>query len=255
MERIEIMNSRKKRLVAHLHSSTTSSIIIMAHGFTSDKSSSGRFEHLAEAFVRSGYHVLTFDFSGCGESDDERISVEREVDDLQAVIDFAKARGYRKIALYGHSLGSLICLKCYRSDIVTMVLSGALTGAMYYDWKDYFRPEQLQQLQEHGYMTVEKETGPRKEIQIDQQMLLDFEQIDQEELLKPVQCPVLIIHGNHPEDEEELQLLERSQRAMALLSPDSKLEVIEGATHRFHEHMDELTRLANDWFLRYMKDQ
>ncbi|WP_167568853.1 alpha/beta hydrolase [Brevibacillus migulae] len=255
MERIVIVNSRKKKLVGHLYPSSSGSIIIMAHGFTSDKSLNGRFDRLASAFVRSGFHVLTFDFSGCGESDDERISVEREVDDLQAVIDYAKARGFEKIALYGHSLGSLICLKCYRPDIVTMVLSGALTDAMHYNWEEYFRPEQLQELHERGYLTVEKETGPRKQIRIDQQMLLDFEQIHQQELLKPVRCPVLIIHGNHPGDEEELLLLERSQRAMALLSPESKLEVIEGATHRFLEHMDVLTKLADDWFCTYLKSE
>lgn len=34
------------------------------------------------------------------------------------------------MALYGHSLGSLICLRAYAPEVATMVLTGALTDTM-----------------------------------------------------------------------------------------------------------------------------
>jgi pimeloyl-ACP methyl ester carboxylesterase len=237
-------------LVGHLYPSYSTSIIIMAHGFTLDKSARGRADILADAFTRSGFHVLTFDFSGCGESDDDSLTVAKEVDDLQSAIQFVKARGFKKITLYGHSLGSLICLKCAGPEIETMVLSGALTDAMNYDWDEYFSREQMMELEEKGYLTLLREGEIRKTVIVDKQMLMDFAEINQSELLTHVSCPVLLIHGNH--DEEERLLLERSKRALQYLSNDSELKIIDGATHGFMEHLNALTEMANRWYLKHL---
>ncbi|QPA29950.1 alpha/beta fold hydrolase [Anoxybacillus caldiproteolyticus] len=224
----------------------------MAHGFTSDKNSNGRFNILANAFTKAGFSVLTFDFSGCGESDDDRLTLEKEVDDLKSAIQFVKSRGYQTIGLYGHSLGSLICLKSYTSDIKTMVLSGALTNAMKYDWEQYFTKEQMKELKEKGYITIQRTGTWRHTIVVDKQMLRDFEDIRQPELLQRVTCPVLIIHGNSKKDEEELLLLERSQQGMQYLSKDSRLKVIDGATHSFLEHLEILKDLSTRWYVNHM---
>ena len=250
MERVIFNNSEKLTLVGNLYPSFSDSIIIMCHGFTSNKYSKGRFERLAKAFNKSGFSALAFDFRGCGESDDDSLTVDKEVDDLRSAIDFAKSKGYKKIALYGHSLGTLICLKCYTPEIITMVLSGALTDSMHYNWDEVFTKEQMQELKEKGYITESIPNEDREKIIIDKQMLIDFESINQRELLKNVTCPVLIIHGNN--EEEEILLCERSKRAMPLLSEDSKLEIIDGANHSFLEYYDILINLANDWFVKYL---
>lgn len=138
MQRVTFQNSHKLTLVGHLYPSTSQSIIILCHGFTSDKSSRGRFDKLANSFQRLGYSALAFDFSGCGESDDDRLTLAKQVDDLHSVISFVTSMGYTKIALYGNSLGSTVCLQCYTPQISTMVLTGALTGPMKYDWDEYF---------------------------------------------------------------------------------------------------------------------
>lgn len=250
MERVTFTNSKNLTLVGNLYPSVSDSIIIMCHGFTSNKYSNGRFERLIKAFNKSGFSALSFDFSGCGESDDDSLTVDKEVDDLRAAIEFAKSRGYKKIALYGHSLGSLICLKCYTPEIITMVLSGALTDSMHYNWEEVFTKEQIQELKEMGYITEPTTNEVRKEIIINKQMLIDFELINQKELLKNITCPVLIIHGNN--EEEEILLCERSKKAMTLLSKDSKLKIIDGANHSFLEHYNILIDLANDWFIKHI---
>ncbi len=220
MERVTFKNSRDLKLVGHLYSADSESIIVMCHGFMSDKYSKGRFERLAIAFNKSGYSALLFDFSGCGESDDDILTVEKEIDDLKHAIEFVKSKGYKKIALYGHSLGTLICLKSYSPEIITMVLSGALTDSMKYNWLEIFTKKQMKELEEKGYLTEYTPQEIRKEIVIDKRILEDFELINQKKLLEDVDCPVLIIHGNN--DEEEKLLYERSKAAMTLLSSDSK---------------------------------
>lgn len=62
MERVSFKNSRGLNLVGHLYPSTTKAIIIMCHGFMSNKYSKGRFERLATAFNKYGYSALLFDF-------------------------------------------------------------------------------------------------------------------------------------------------------------------------------------------------
>lgn len=250
MERVRFKNSRNLNLVGHLYPSTSESIIIMCHGFMSNKYSKGRFERLAMAFNESGYSALLFDFSGCGESDDDILTVEKEVDDLKSAIQFVKLKGYKKIALYGHSLGTLICLKNYTPEIITMVLSGAATDSMKYNWYEFFTKEQMEELEEKGYLIQYTPQEFRKKTTIDERILKDFELINQRELLKDVNCPVLIIHGNN--DEEEKLLYERSKAAMSLLSKDSKLEVIDGANHSFLEHFDIVVKLATEWFKKHL---
>lgn len=102
MNRVEFTNSKNLKLVGNLYPSVGDSIIIMCHGFLSNKYSRGRFDRLIKVLNKSGFSALAFDFRGCGESDDDSITVDKEVDDLKSAIAFVKSKGYKRIALYGH---------------------------------------------------------------------------------------------------------------------------------------------------------
>jgi pimeloyl-ACP methyl ester carboxylesterase len=250
MERIAFKNSRNLNIVGHLHRSKSRSMIILCHGFTSDKSSRGRFDRFAQTFNQNGYGVLAFDFSGCGESDDNRLTLAKLVDDLKSAIKFVKSTGYDKIALYGHSLGSRVCLEAFESqNVTTMVMTGAGTGPVKYNWNEHFSEAQMKELGEKGYLTENRSEASRKTVVIDKQMLLDFEQFEQEELLKRIICPVLIMHGDDDWEEELLSGITR--RGMIWLSDDSELKIIEGADHSFMNHLDIVESFAVDWFLEH----
>ncbi len=249
MRKITFRNSRKLSLVGNLYSAKSRAVIIMAHGFISDKSSQGRFDRIANALNSLDLNVLAFDFSGCGDSDPDVLSVENQMDDLNSAISLIKSQGYDKIALFGYSLGSLICLKCFRDDIETMVLMGALTHSMTYDWDDEFTQEQLTELDNTGIMNIKTEFG---NYQIGHQMLRDFEEIEQEKMLKSVTCPILIIHGDNEEDIEEVQLLSNSQKGMPLLSETSELVLIKGAKHDFSEQIDQVIDLSSKWYMEHL---
>lgn len=249
MERITFQNSRHLTLAGNFHLASPHSVIIMCHGFTSDKSSRGRFDRFAKHFHEMGYSVLAFDFSGCGESDDDRMTLAKLVDDLRSAIVYVKSRGYSRISLYGHSLGSRVCLESYSPEITTMVLSGAGTGPVTYKWDEHFTAEQMQELSEKGYITEHRLTGLRNTMIIDKQMLRDFEDFNQETLLSQVKCPVLILHGNN--DWEEKLLSAITLQGMKWLPPASRLEIIDGAEHHFLGHLPIVETHASDWYRRY----
>jgi predicted alpha/beta-fold hydrolase len=89
MERVTFKNSRSLTLVGNFHSAPSKSAIVLAHGFTSDKSSDGRFERLGELLNSIGYSVLAFDFGGCGESDD---TIPREYQEEDVIQIFQKPK-------------------------------------------------------------------------------------------------------------------------------------------------------------------
>ena len=102
------------------------------------------------ASTRAGYSALRFDFSGCGESDDDALTAAKQIEDLQAVLDHGEAEGFERIALWGNSLGSEFCLQSWRPGIAAMVLTGAGPGPVHYRWEEHFTAAELRQLAETG---------------------------------------------------------------------------------------------------------
>jgi len=247
-KKIKFKNSRGLKIVGNLYRVDSHIIIIMAHGFTNDKSSNGRFDDLAEALNKAGYDVLAIDFSGCGESDDDSITLNNQVDDLNSAIQFALEKGYKKIGLFGNSFGTLACLKNYKKEVITMVLVGALTDSMQYDWNDYFSKEQLDNLHKQGFFYF----CTNRKHKITNQTLMDFEQINQKDLFRNIDCPILIIHGDNSKDQEELQLLERSKKAIKTIIDNSKLEIVKGAKHGMRKDWDKVIDITCKWYSKYI---
>jgi pimeloyl-ACP methyl ester carboxylesterase len=252
VERVGFQNTRGLNLVGNLYSAESRRIVILSHGYTSDKDSRGRFPRLAAALNAAGYNALAFDFAGCGESDDDTLHPDKLLEDLRSAIDFVQARGFDPPALYGHSLGSTLSLRAYRSGIPTMVLSGAGTGPMHYDWSRYYSLAQLRELAATRKLTTAAGGEIERTVVVDQAMLDSFANLDSRSLLTPVQCPVLLIHGDSQEDEEERLLLERSRQALQFLPANSRLEIIPGAGHSFDGHYDKVIDLTVDWLKSHL---
>ena len=66
-------------------------------------------------------------------------------------------------------------------------------------------------------------------------------------------CPVLIIHGDNIEDEEEIQLLERSKQAIKSLPKTSRLEIIAGGKHGLRAEWATVISLACEWYKKHCK--
>jgi putative phosphoribosyl transferase len=71
-----------------------------------------------------------------------------------------------------------------------------------------------------------------------------------DEALGSIRAPtLLIVGGNDPE------VIELNRQALQRLAAESRLEVVPGATHLFEEPgaLDEVARLASDWFVRHLR--
>ena len=221
-------------------------VLVCAHGFAGEKTSKGRFTRLGEELSPRGYNVFSFDFAGCGESEDVLLTSGQQQDDLRSAIAYAKSRGMKRIALVGNSMGSYMALRVATPEIETMLLLAALTGPTQYDWEAFYSPEQMREWRETGHVTMTRDEPYFRRTVVDGKLLDECGSFDQRELLRTVKCPVLIIHGDG--DEEERKLLAQSRKGMELLSPESRLVVLPGANHRMEGRLDEIVELAKDWF-------
>jgi len=82
-------------------------VIILAHGITVDKEEDGIFTNLAKKLADNGYNVFRFDFRGHGESEGKPIdmTINGEIVDLDAAVEYVKKAGYKNIGLLGASFG------------------------------------------------------------------------------------------------------------------------------------------------------
>jgi pimeloyl-ACP methyl ester carboxylesterase len=67
--------------------------------------------------------------------------------------------------------------------------------------------------------------------------------------LPRVRAPTLLIVGGN-----DVQVIELNRMALPQLAGEKRLVIIPGATHLFEEPgaLDEVARLARDWFERYL---
>lgn len=67
--------------------------------------------------------------------------------------------------------------------------------------------------------------------------------------LPKVRAPTLLVVGGH-----DVPVIGMNQEAMARMTAEVRLEIVPGATHLFEEPgaLEEVARLARDWFLRHL---
>ena len=243
MEKIKFENERGLELVGNYWEAESDAGIVMSHGFTGDKTEWGYFDRVAEKLNEAGYNVLAFDFSGSGESDDEPLRIDNQVEDLHSAIDYLETRDIDRIGLYGHSQGGLVSLRNYSENIETMFLTSPVTDSM----PDYRQmrldEQQREEVGEKGYWVKKLEKGPRDQIVIDEDIIEEKESVEQSELLSDVEYPVKIVHGS----EDDIVPLESSRKAVEQLE-NSELTVIEGLDHGYDQHIDRVARNAVEWF-------
>jgi len=252
MPRVTFRNAREQRLAADYVTPTPGApLVVLAHGFGSERRARDRFPTVARAFAAAGYATLAFDFAGSGESDDEVLTLEHEVEDLLAAIAYARSLGHERLGLFGHSLGGRVCLQASPGDVATIATAGAPTGPVDYDWHDYFTAEQMDELARTGRVTMPQDGDrARAAVVCDVSLLEELVNCDQEALFARVPYPVLLIDGDG--DEEELEYLALARDGLRLLPRGSRLEVVAGCPHNLVGHLDEVIALLLAWFAEHL---
>lgn len=242
-EKVEFKNSRGLKLVGTLHKpdKETQKIVVLSHGFTSNKDRISIIK-LSKRICEVGFAALRFDFGGSGESDFAPINIENLMDDLKFAIKTMKERGYTRIGLLGVSLGGLCSILVYNEEIKFLVLLAPVTESK----TPTSLGERRAEMEERGFVSINRDG---REFRVEKEYLEFRESLNQKELLSGVNCPVLIIHGN----KDEFVPLEHSKEALNYLPKESKLEVIEGANHKFTGYEEKVAEISSKWIKEMFK--
>lgn len=229
-KRIVFNNSKGDKIVGILNKRDNKDwVLIMAHGFTSNKNTSN-FVKLSGMLEEKDISSIRFDFWGHGESDGNfsDITISEAVDDILNAIKFAKDSGYKNIGLLGSSFGgissimaasktnelSFLCLKSPVSNYWEVVEEGGK-----------HTPEEMDRWKASGFRDYESDG---KILKLRYTFVDDFDNNNAYEAAKKIKIPTLIVHGDADKDVPYSQ----SQKLVSIIS-NAKLVTIKGADHRY----------------------
>ncbi|TFF38019.1 alpha/beta hydrolase family protein [Mucilaginibacter psychrotolerans] len=218
-------------------------LVIFAHGIRGFKDW-GAHNLVAQHFAQNGFRYLKFNFSHNGTTldkptdfadliafSDNTFSIE--LDDLNAVIDFACGGSYvpavREVYLIGHSLGGGISIvKTAEDKRITKLVTMAAISSFYNLW-----PKQAEaQWKLQGVMYIvnsrTKQNMPYK-VSLLNDLEKNPERLDIPLKAAAIKQPWLIVHG----DEDTSVPLSHAQELHAA-QPAAQLAVIKGADHVFN---------------------
>ncbi|MBE6587466.1 MAG: alpha/beta fold hydrolase [Ruminococcaceae bacterium] len=200
-------------------------VILGVHGFAGDKESSV-LRLLAEELSKSGTALVCFDFPAHGESPaaEEGLTVKNCKKDLLAAAEYIRERyPNAKKSIFATSFGGYVSLLCRRelSDFAFVLRAPAVT--MPTVLLDTVLKISAEDFRSAGYV----DCGFERKISLPYGF---FEELCCQEdlLLEDFHLPMLIIHGDRDGVVPLFHILEFSAR-----HPEARLEVIEGADHRF----------------------
>ena len=237
MKKIIIENTKKKKIVATLCDNLGDSIVVLVHGFLSSRKA---FDNTANILQKEGYSTIAFDFTGCGESEDELVDYSTKSDDLRSIIEYVE-KHYKKIILFGYSLGALISFFNYKENIRGIIGLGAVTGSFEVDFDRYVRV--LAKHKDKDYIECAVNHEGRDSIKIKRSMIEQFKGLNQRDIFTKIKCPVFLMNG---EVELEAKLLQTSKNALQYIK-NVKLEIIPNGIHDYRINESEYLKSAVNW--------
>lgn len=234
MEKLFFKNSKGNKLsavVVRPSQNKNNAIVVMAHGFQSNKDSK-KFVELERILNENNIATFRFDFYGHGESEGklEDITMSEAKDDVLSALSYVNALGFAKIFLIGSSFGGLssnlaasesqnlsgLVLICPVSDY-EKVLRESMTEDEIRDWQKI----------EFTYKTDEKTHEKRK------LLWTFFENLAENNgyiSAQNITIPTLIVHG----DKDTIVPLSQSV-VLAKTIKNSTLYVVKNADHFFSD--------------------
>ncbi|MEW6439445.1 MAG: alpha/beta fold hydrolase [bacterium] len=250
MQKVRFSNSRGQDLAGWLHLGSgrrdPGPTVLLCHGMMSTKD--GRKQvALAEALEESGFSVLRFDFSFCGESGGrfEEITFTQEVDDLRCAAGWARRNGASRVGLIGSSMGGAVAILYAREDpavkaLVTM--AAVARPARLADRMEDLEAKMAQWRQEGYTFGAEGAAG--------RAFFEDVQRLDVLAAARNVSAPMLIIHGAG----DEVVPVEEAHSLYQAATAVKCLKILPEADHRFtrEEHLREIVVSTRTWFQRYL---
>ncbi|KAG7641331.1 Alpha/Beta hydrolase fold [Arabidopsis suecica] len=241
--KIVIPNRRNEKLVGLLHETGSKEVVVLCHGFRSDKTNK-ILKNVATALEKEKISSFRFDFSGNGDSEGTfyygNFNSEAE-DDLHYVIQHLSSSNIMNRlvpVILGHSKGGDVVL-LYASkfpDYIRNVVN--ISGR--FDLKNGVRlgDGYMEKIKEQGFIDA---TEGKSCFRVTQESLMDRLNTDMHQACLNIdkQCKVLTVHGS-----DDTVVPGEDAKEFAKVIPNHKLEIVEGANHGYTKHQKELVSIA-----------
>ncbi|MBU6454002.1 MAG: alpha/beta hydrolase [Cyanobacteria bacterium REEB67] len=208
-------------------------LIVMLHGFSGTRYETyGLFEKAAAHFAHHGYHVLRFDFRGCGDSHGTSMDVypSAQIEDTFWAIEYVTAlpelRGLATCHLLGFSFGGVVAAlsASARPEMFRTLTIWEGPFNLGRELKRAFEPIDYDALWAQGYLA-------NGDSRLNAHLFYELDHLDLAASLSSYSGPVLVISGTaddivpfQPNHQEWLEHLRNAQLSEAL---------IKGADHGF----------------------
>lgn len=253
MEKCLFKNNKELVLCGILSNPTgdiTKPIVILCHGHSTNKASS-TVAGLEEILNKNGISTFKIDFSGHGESEGkfEDTTVSSAMADILTAIKYLKARGYKKIGLFGGSFGGAasILAAAKSTDLFVLALKSPVS-----DYKNLEIERKdantIRDWKEKGW--VEYKIGDPRNLKLNYSFFEDFANFNEYKSARKIVAPTIIIHGDSDVDVP----VEQSTK-LAKIIPNCKLKIISGADHTYtgSEHFSKMLKLISEFIIEKAK--
>jgi pimeloyl-ACP methyl ester carboxylesterase len=192
-ERVVIFNDRQLRLVADIYAgrrkgSAGKRMAILVPGLTHHRPDP-EGDLYAPRLTAMGFDVCAFDPSGCGESDDDQITIRKHIADLHSILSHFRSQGYEEIGVIGFSFGGLIAIWSWDEWVKAMVLVAPVTQVNP-EPLSRFTAEELQDYDTRGIITIRKPAGSlRERVILDRGWVEERKTLNYQAALEQVRCP------------------------------------------------------------------
>ncbi|GAB2291836.1 hypothetical protein Dimus_026087 [Dionaea muscipula] len=245
LQKVIVSNRHGERLVGLLHDTGSKEVVVLCHGFTSNKGEK-TMVNLAMALESEGISAFRFDFSGNGESDGsfQYGNYMKEAEDLYAVVKHLIGLKRVVSAIVGHSKGgNVVLLYASKYHDVPTVLN--LSGRYKLDRgiEERLGEKFLERIKKDGYIDVKNKTGVIL-YRVTEESLMDRLNTNMHEACLRIDrdCRVLTVHGSA----DEIIPVEDANEFSKII-PNHKLLIIEGADHCYTSHQAELASAVLDF--------
>ncbi|PCJ95510.1 MAG: hypothetical protein COA50_09960 [Flavobacteriaceae bacterium] len=249
-QKIKFKNAQGQELAARIEfpDGEPKSYALFAHCFTCNKNLTA-IRNIGRALNKSGIAVLSFDFTGLGESegDFEHSNFSSNVDDLVLAAQFLKANYVAPSILIGHSFGGAAVI--FAAHHIPSVKAVATIGAP-------SSPKHITHLLKSGIDEINRKGEAVVDIggrafKIRKQFLEDINENNMEESLSTLKLPLLVLHS--PQD-TTVGIENAAQIYQAAWHPKSFIS-LDGANHLLTDKEDSIYvgKMIANWAERYIK--
>jgi uncharacterized protein len=228
----------------------TNTIVILCHGFLSNKNSTTN-KTLTRLLNDRGIATYRFDFFGQGESDGcfEDITTTLAVGQATAAIDDILTMGFKTIGLVGSSFGGLVAIltAARRQDVACLALKCPVVDFAE-ELRLEFGPDEMARWQATD--TIPNIMGGSERVRLKYRLYEDCLPQAAYGPATGMTTPTLIVQGQ----KDELVPLHQSQQLFDLLRGPKRMDLLPEADHQFTraEDFHAMTTSITEWLATHL---